>query len=121
MAGGSGIAAGASAGAAFGPWGAAIGGVAGGLMDAFGGGGGGGAPPAPQNASGAVYGSGLDGSGWNVNFAGVQSNGSNKQATPDSSAASELGLSAPGAGVSPLMTVAVVAMLGLALWSRSKR
>ena len=38
----------------------------------MGGGGGGGAPPAPQKAESAVYGSGFDGSGWSVNFSGVQ-------------------------------------------------
>jgi hypothetical protein len=29
-------------------------------------------PSAPSNAEAAVYGNGLDASGWNVNFAGVQ-------------------------------------------------
>lgn len=32
----------------------------------------GGAPAGPSNAESAVYGSGLDSSGWSVNFAGVQ-------------------------------------------------
>lgn len=31
------------------------------------------APAGPSNAQSGAYGSGLDGSGWNVNFQGVQS------------------------------------------------
>lgn len=33
----------------------------------------GGAPAGPSSATAAAYGSGLDGSGWAVNFQGVQS------------------------------------------------
>jgi hypothetical protein len=118
MAAASGIAAGASAGAAFGPWGAAIGGIAGGLMDA----GGGGAPPVPQNAESAVYGNGLDGSGWNVNFSGFQSNAANKATTGgDPSAAQALGMAGPGGSISPLLIVGVVALVGAALWFKSKK
>ena len=70
-----GAAAGATAGAAFGPWGAAIGGIAGGFLGgssvANPGGGSaanGGAVATPQATQAAAFGSGLDGSGWQVNF-----------------------------------------------------
>lgn len=109
----SGIQAGATAGAAFGPWGAAVGAVAGGLMDAAGSGG---APPAPQNAHNAIYGNGLDGSGWNVNFSGMQSNAANKPTTGEPSAVGALGLD----GVSPLLILGVVAIIGIAVWGKSK-
>src|SRR5688572_10666517 len=68
-----GAAAGAAAGAALGPWGAAIGGIAGGFM----GGGGvasgrsaadGGAVATPTATQAAAFGSGIDGSGWQINF-----------------------------------------------------
>lgn len=36
------------------------------------------APAGPSNAQSGAYGSGLDGSGWSVNFAGVQNAGSNQ-------------------------------------------
>lgn len=65
-------AAGAAAGSAAGPWGAAIGGIAGGLLGgpsvAGGGAAGGGASATPTATQAAVFGSGLDGSGWQVNF-----------------------------------------------------
>jgi hypothetical protein len=69
-----GAAQGASMGAAFGPWGAAIGGLAGGLLGASDSGGGmpsspammGGAEARPMAGQAAAFGSGLDGSGWNV-------------------------------------------------------
>lgn len=36
-------------------------------------------PPAgPSSATGGAYGSGLDGSGWSVNFSGMQSTASNQ-------------------------------------------
>lgn len=35
-------------------------------------------PAGPSNATSAAYGSGLDGSGWSINFAGVQNAGSNQ-------------------------------------------
>lgn len=44
--------------------------IAQGLGNALGGGSS--PPPAPQKAESAVYGSGYDGSGWSVNFSGVQ-------------------------------------------------
>lgn len=36
------------------------------------------APAGPSNAESGAYGSGLDGSGWSINFAGVQSAGSSQ-------------------------------------------
>jgi hypothetical protein len=55
-----------------GPWGAAIGGIAGGFMGgpsvAGSGASGGGAAASPTATQAAVFGSGLDGSGWQVNF-----------------------------------------------------
>jgi hypothetical protein len=36
------------------------------------------APAGPSNAQSGAYGSGLDASGWNVNFSGVQSAASNQ-------------------------------------------
>lgn len=77
-----------------------------------------GAPPAPSEAHSAVYGSGLDASGWNVNFSGMQTNGSNKAGTGQDSAAGALGLDA--GGISPLMIAGVVAIVGLAIWAKSK-
>lgn len=81
-----------------------------------GGGGGGGGPSAaaatitgaPIDVSAAVYGSGLDGSGWNVNFSGTQTNGPNKYTSPD----------APGgllsaAGIPPMV---IYGVLALAAW-----
>lgn len=64
--------AGAAIGTAIAPGvGTAIGGLFGSFLD--GDTGGGGSPSAPMSASAAVYGSGLDGSGWAVNFSGLQS------------------------------------------------
>lgn len=67
-----GAAAGAAAGAVAGPWGAAIGGIAGGFIGgpsvSGGGAAGGGAAATPTATQAAVFGSGLDGSGWQVNF-----------------------------------------------------
>lgn len=37
-----------------------------------------GSPGGPSNATSAAYGTGMDGSGWNVNFSGVQSASSNQ-------------------------------------------
>lgn len=74
--------AGAAMGTAIMPgMGTAIGGLAGALGDTFmggvGGGGGG-----PQTAHTAVYGSGLDGSNWNVNFSGTQTAKSSADKSP---------------------------------------
>lgn len=62
--------------------GTAIGGVLGALGDTFmGGGGAGGGGGGPTSAQSAVYGSGLDGSNWNVNFSGLLSASSNSDKT----------------------------------------
>lgn len=110
---------GATAGAAIGTAimpgvGTAVGGLIGSFMD--GAGGSGAAAMAPFDATSSVYGSGLDSSGWNVNFSGVQSNGSNKQGTP--SATDTLGL-APG-GLSPTVVIGAVVVIGLLLWKKSR-
>jgi hypothetical protein len=110
-------AAGAAAGTAIMPGiGTAIGGIAGAFMDGMGGGGSGGS--SPQNAQSAIYGDlGQDNSGWNVNFSGVQSNGSNKSAP---SALDGLGIGGGTGTISPLMIVGLVAVVGLAIWKKSK-
>lgn len=87
-----------------------------------GGGGGGGfigpssaasSPGGPVDVSPAVYGSGLDGSGWNVNFGGVQSNGPNKYTAPD----------APGglmsaAGIPPMVLYGVLALVAFKIYTK---
>lgn len=112
-------AAGAAAGTAVMPGiGTAIGGVLGALGDSFmGGGGSSGSGYTPQNAQSAIYGDmGLDASGWNVAFSGAsQSVGGNKTVP---SAVDSLGLST--AGISPLMIVGAVALIGLVIWKKSK-
>lgn len=110
---------GAQAGAAIGTAimpgvGTAVGALAGSFLD--GAGGSSAAAMAPLNATAAVYGSGLDSSGWNVNFSGVQSAGSNKQGMP--STADTLGL-APG-GLSPTVVIGAVIVIGLLLWKKSR-
>jgi hypothetical protein len=117
---GEGAAAGAAIGTAIMPGiGTAIGGLAGSFLDSGAGGGGGASGYTPRTAEAAVYGSGLDGSGWNVNFSGMQTNGSNKEQTAPS-AMDSLGLSGGGGGISPLMIVGLVAVVGLVLWKKSK-
>lgn len=112
-------AAGAAAGTAVMPGiGTAIGGVLGALGDTFmGGGGSSAAGYAPQDAHSAIYGDlGLDSSGWNVAFSGAsQSVGGNKS-TP--SAMDQLGIST--AGISPLMIVGAVVLIGFVVWKKSK-
>lgn len=76
------MAAGASAGAAFGPYGAAIGAVAGGLMDN---GGGGAANMAPLVSSSSGF---LDGSGWVVNMGSGTATGGKSGSAADTSQAS---------------------------------
>jgi len=114
-------AAGAAAGTAVMPGiGTAIGGVLGALGDSFMGGGASSSASAPtnQNAQSAIYGDmGLDSSGWNVNFSGVQSSGSNKSAP---SALDALGVGGCTGVISPLMIVGVVVVLGLVVWKKSK-
>lgn len=82
------------------------------------GGGKGGAPAGPTDVQAAVYGSGLDGSGWNVNFSGLQTNGSNKAGAAEQSAAGALGLGADG--MSPLLIAGAVLIVGMAIWAKSK-
>lgn len=76
------MAAGAQAGAAFGPYGAAIGAGLGAVADIAGSGSSGG-PFMGGNASQAAYGTGLDGSGWVINFGGQQTATTTSAKTPD--------------------------------------
>lgn len=113
----SGVAAGAQAGAAFGPWGAAIGGVLGGVSDIAADGGG----PFIGGASDlATYGTRLDGSGFSVNFSGTQ------VATPTSTngpeAIPQQGIGgASQAGVSPLMALGLLALVGAVVFRATRR
>lgn len=75
---GGGIAAGASAGAALGPWGAAIGGIAGGLMDM--GGGGAAASPAGPSILDAITDTRNDFSGWTVATGGSKAEATSSKA-----------------------------------------
>lgn len=54
------------------------------------------APAGPSNAESGAYGSGLDSSGWSVNFAGVQNAGSSQD---KSGGVPGLGLSGVSSGV----------------------
>ena len=120
-------AAGAAAGTAIMPGvGTAIGGVVGALADTFMGGGGSGSAAGytPQSAQSAIYGDmGLDGSGWNVNFSGTQSNGSNKSAP---SALDSIGLTGSGSllgasGItSGMLLLGAAVVIGLVVWKKSK-
>ena len=93
----SGIADGAKAGAAFGPWGAAIGGALGGVADIAGSGGG---PFMGGSATAAAYGTSLDGSGWIVNLGGTQvASSSPTRTTTDPGAAAPI----MQAGLSPVV------------------
>jgi len=105
--------AGVTAGAPFGPWGAAFGGVAGALVDMQGGGGA--SATAPQNASSAVYGSGLDGSQWNVNFSGVQS-----ASSAQDKRGGVPGLESPALLGGPIPSWAWLAVAGLLAWKIAK-
>lgn len=122
---GEGAAAGAAIGTAIMPGvGTAIGGLAGSFLDDKGGGaagGGGGGMFTRQAAESAIYGDlGLDSSGWNVNFSGSQSNGSNKSAP---SALDSIGLTGSGSllGIpSQWLIIGAVAVVGLVIWKKSK-
>lgn len=130
-------AAGAAMGTAIMPGiGTAVGGLAGALVDTFGGGGGGGGqaapmPSGPTNAANAVYGNGLDGANWFVNFSGSQtaSGTVDKPITatgPTQTAAATGGAVIPqppapggslgGLGGGEYPTWAVLGLAGLALW-----
>ena len=117
-------AAGAAAGTAIMPGiGTAIGGIAGALLDSSGdSGGGGGSGFSPQDAKSAIYGPmGLDASGWNVNFSGSQSNGSNKSAP---SALDSIGLTGSGSllgasGItSGMLLLGAAVVIGLVIWKK---
>ena len=112
-------AAGAAMGTAIMPGvGTAVGGLAGALADTFMGGNGGSASPsAPMNSQTAVYGSGLEGSGWAVNFSGVQS------AASSPATASGIGLPAAGGalgslGLSSIPSWFWLAAGGVLLWKK---
>lgn len=120
---GAGATAGAAVGTAIMPGvGTAVGGLLGGMLDGGGGDAGG---FSPKDAHQAIYGSsfGMDSSGWNVNFSGSQSNGSNKSAP---SALDSLGLTGSGSllgatGISSGMLLAGAALLvGLVIWKKSR-
>jgi hypothetical protein len=80
-AGKSGIAAGAQAGAAFGPWGAAIGGALGGVTDMMGQAMGGPTVATAQTDARSF----MDGSGWTVSTGGSRSTGGARSGGPDMS------------------------------------
>lgn len=109
--------AGAAAGTAIMPGiGTAVGGVVGALADTFMGGGAGSASAMPQNATTAVYGSGLDGSNWNVNFSGMQT------ATSSADKSGSMGASGsaatPGAAFSfgQVPVIVWVALAAVVVW-----
>lgn len=72
-----------------------------------------GAPAGPSSA--AVYGSGLDSSGWNVNFSGVQSASSNQD---KSGGVPGIGFSGVSGPVPGWLWVAGAALIGIGLWRR---
>lgn len=118
-------AAGAAAGTAIMPGiGTAIGGIAGAFMDGMGGSGSSAAGYTPQDAQSAIYGDlGMDSSGWNVNFSGTQSNGSNKSAP---SALDSIGLTGSGSllgasGItSGMLLLGGAVLIGLVVWKKSR-
>lgn len=71
------------------------------------------APAGPSNATSGAYGSGLDGSGWIVNFKGIQSASANQ----DKSGAD--GLLASTGTLSPLVIFGVVVLVGIVAWKKS--
>lgn len=88
-------------------------------------------PSGPLTASTAVYGSGLDGSGWNVNFGGTQSAGSNKAGTP--ALAESLGLGTGGifpglsmpafsasGGINKTYLLVGALLVGVIVWKKSR-
>lgn len=76
-----------------------------------------GAPAGPSNAQSGAYGSGLDGSGWNINFAGVQNASSNQD---KSGGVPGLGLTGVG-GSTPWMLYAAAAAVVVVVWRQKKR
>lgn len=114
----SGVAEGAKAGAAFGPWGAAAGALLGGAADIASSGGG------PQLLSSAVDArSFMDGSGWTVSTGQGKSTGGDRRDAPGQSAASAALSAQPFMTESSqaggwLMPLAALGMLVM-LWRRS--
>lgn len=85
-------------------------GIGSGLGGALGGG-----QAGPSNASSGAYGSGLDSSGWSVNFSGVQSTATQQD---KSGGVPGLGVSGVGAGGVPWW--AWLALGGVVLWKLKK-
>lgn len=104
----------------------------GGSYGGGGGGGGGTSAIAPSSAVAGAYGSGLDSSGWVVNFSGTTSASYAKQEAPTTPAASSapslsfVPIGSDGLAAAPALqaggwtTWAMLGLLGLALW-RLKR
>ncbi len=76
----------------------------------------GGGPDGPTSATSGAYGSGLDSSGWSVNFSGVQSTATQQD---KSGGVPGLGVSGVGAGGVPWW--AWLALGGLVLWRLKKK
>lgn len=66
-----------------------------------------GAPGGPSNAVSAAYGNGMDGSGWNVNFSGVQSASSSQDKS--GGVPGLLGMTGPGGSIPAWVWVALAA------------
>jgi hypothetical protein len=123
----SGLAAGAKAGAAFGPMGAAIGGVAGAASDALNAAMGG---PFKGGDSSATYGASMfDNSGWTINIGSGSASTSNDQTKKQEQAAASddfakgLGYM-PGmqqAGVSPVVLLAVAGVVVVLMMRKGRR
>lgn len=97
--------------------GTAVGGLLGSFLDSSSGGGGA-SGLAPQSSNAAVYGSGLDGSGWAVNFQGLQT----ATSSPTSNTGQALPFSSGAAGLS-LAAIPMwvwLAGAGLILWKKFK-
>lgn len=77
-----------------------------------------GSPAGPSKAEAAVYGSGQDGSGWSVNFSGVQSTASNQD---KSGGVPGFGLSGASSGLPGWMWIAGLALIGVAVWRRRSK
>lgn len=113
-------AAGVQAGAAFGPWGAAIGGLAGMASDAAN------SPAGPSSASQYGSTSGMfDGSNWNINFKGTQTNTTTRSGPQQSGAqVPDMGIlpsftgGAGQAGQGQALLIAGVIIVGALLWKK---
>lgn len=108
---GPGATAGAAIGTAIAPGiGGAVGGLFGSLLD----GSSSANPSAPLTASAAVYGSGLDSSGYSVNFAGMTSTGSNKPGA--AGLVESIGLG----GINPSYLLIGALLIGVLVWKKSR-